>query len=111
MTVGVDDSAVDSDGDGSPDGHELRNMSDPTDPSSFFQILSLAKAPGHTPAFPLVEVTLNTFPGLDYALIGGFQPDGFFFSLQGSNFTATDYTSTQTALFGLGRFFVKGVRN
>ena len=69
MAVGLDDSARDSDGDGSCDAVEIANMTDPTDANSLLKIISFAKAPGFDPVTnPVFDVTFTSFPGLSYSL-------------------------------------------
>lgn len=64
LVVGNDDSARDSDGDGSPDSEEIANMTDPQDPASLLRILSFTRLPdGLT-----FRLTYSTFPGLSYTL-------------------------------------------
>jgi len=70
LSVGVDDSGCDSDGDGSCDAEEIANMTDPLDPNSRLRILSftpLAEVDERT-GHRIFEVAFNTFPGLSYAL-------------------------------------------
>ena len=66
MTVGIDDSQRDSDGDGSPDAEEIANMTDPLDGSSLLKILSLTPAGAGAPGEFVVSFT--AFPGLSYTL-------------------------------------------
>ena len=65
----VDDSAVDTDGDGSPDGEEIANMTDPLDASDLFRVLSFSPAPGFDPVTDRwMTVEVRTFPGFRYSL-------------------------------------------
>ncbi|MCU0750739.1 MAG: right-handed parallel beta-helix repeat-containing protein, partial [Akkermansiaceae bacterium] len=67
MTVGIDDSARDLDGDGCTDAVELSNMTDPADPQSKFGILAIVPAAGFDPATnPVFDITFSSFPGLNY---------------------------------------------
>ena len=69
LIVGTDDSGRDTDGDGSIDGEELANMTDPTNPASLLRILSFEPAPGFNPGTnPLFDVRFTSFPGLSYTL-------------------------------------------
>ncbi|MCF7734163.1 MAG: LamG domain-containing protein, partial [Akkermansiaceae bacterium] len=62
LVVGVDNRATDSDGDGSPDGQELFNMTDPTNPSDNFRILSFVPVPESLPA-PLAQWVADDWTG------------------------------------------------
>ena len=69
LTVGVNDSGVDSDGDGSSDAEELANMTDLLDANSFLKIISFTPAAGFDPVTnPLFDITFTSFPGLSYSL-------------------------------------------
>lgn len=64
MAVGTNDSSRDSDGDGSPDGVEIANMTDPENANSHLRILSFTPLAGvHS-----FRLTFPTFPGLSYSL-------------------------------------------
>lgn len=112
FTVGVDDRALDSDGDGSPDAEELANMTHPNDATDKFGVLSFVKAAGFDPVtHPFFEVTVSTFPGLAYEFetssdLGGFQP-----VVPDSTFTADDFTATFEVRFVPGpQNFVRAIR-
>jgi CSLREA domain-containing protein len=64
LVVGVDDANKDSDGDGSPDGAEIANMTNPSDPNSLLRVLSLTPLPGDH----RFRLRYTTFPGLSYTL-------------------------------------------
>lgn len=69
LTVGVNDSGVDSDGDGSGDAEEIANMTDPLDADSFLKIISFTRAAGFDPVTnPRFDITFTSFPGLSYSL-------------------------------------------
>lgn len=68
LTVGIDDSGVDSDGDGSSDAEELANMTDPFDAESRLKIISFTQAPGFDPGNPVFIISFTSFPGLAYSL-------------------------------------------
>ena len=69
MTIGVNDSGTDSDGDGSSDVDEIGNMTDPDDASDFLRILSFVPAPGFHPVTNRsFLVTFPSFPGLSYSV-------------------------------------------
>jgi CSLREA domain-containing protein len=64
LSVGTDDSLRDSDGDGSTDGEEIANMTDPGNANSHLRILSFTPLAGvHS-----FRITFPTFPGLNYSL-------------------------------------------
>lgn len=110
LTVGVDDSAVDSDGDGSTDAEELRNMTDPDDSTDFFRILSFTPATGFDPGTnPLFDITFNTFPGLFYHLEENQTLEEFEF-LPGSRLLATGTSHSMQVLLDSGRSFVRASR-
>lgn len=68
-TVGLDDSALDTDGDGSTDAEEFANMSDPDDAVSYLEIVSFVPADGFSyPSNIVFDVTWTTFPGLNYTI-------------------------------------------
>ena len=107
FTVGVDDSALDSDGDGSSDGDELGSMTDLQDRADYLRILSFAPAAGFDPATnPLFDISLSTFPGLGYELEKGPALGGFSF-VPGSQVAATAYSRTTQVLLAPGRDFVR----
>ncbi|MGE9270154.1 MAG: choice-of-anchor Q domain-containing protein, partial [Verrucomicrobiales bacterium] len=61
--------ATDSDGDGSSDADEIANMTDPFDAGDFFRILSIVPATEFVASTnPRFEITIKSFPGLDYEL-------------------------------------------
>ena len=64
LVVGIDDSTRDTDGDGSADGEEIANMTDPSDPNSLLRVLSIAPLPGDH----RFRVIFTSFPGLDYTM-------------------------------------------
>ncbi|MGB6222736.1 choice-of-anchor Q domain-containing protein [Haloferula sp.] len=69
MTVGVDDSLLDSDGDGWLDIDELRGMTDPEDGSSFLKILSVVPDESF-PSRRWLHITIQSFPSLQYQVEG-----------------------------------------
>ncbi len=69
LVVGIDDSTTDSDGDGSSDADELRNMTDPFDPADSFRITGFTPTSGFDPqTLPAFTVSFPTFPGLRYSI-------------------------------------------
>ncbi|MEO5915751.1 MAG: choice-of-anchor Q domain-containing protein [Luteolibacter sp.] len=70
MTVGTNDSSRDTDGDGSRDGEEIANMTDPGNSNSLLKILSFEKSSGVplVAGDPVFHVTFTSFPGLSYTL-------------------------------------------
>jgi hypothetical protein len=111
FTVGVDDSGLDSDGDGWSDSEELASMTNPNDANDGFRLLSFAPAPGFDAVTnPVVDVTIATFPGLSYELeISENLQD--FQVVPGSLFTADDYSSTFEVLLSGESGFVRAKRN
>ena len=112
FTVGVDDSALDTDGDGSPDAEELANMTDPDDGADVFRVFAFGPAPGFDPATnPVFSVILTTFPGLAYEFETGGTLDSMN-PVPASAFTAETFTVSGEILFAPGEFgFVRGTRN
>ena len=111
FTVGVDDSALDSDGDGVSDAEELASMTNPNDPNDRFRLLSLVPAPGFDVVTnPVVDVTIATFPGLGYELqISGDLKD--YQVVPSSSFIADDYTRTIEVMLTGDSSFVRAARN
>jgi hypothetical protein len=69
LTVGIDNSMVDSDGDGSSDCEEIANMTDPINPASSLKIEGFDRLDGDDAnSNPRFEIRFNTFPGLSYTL-------------------------------------------
>lgn len=64
MTVGQNDSSTDTDGDGSPDGEEISNMTDQNDPASLLRVLSISPLPGDH----RFRLLFTSFPGLSYTM-------------------------------------------
>ena len=68
LTIGVNDSARDSDGDGSTDAEEISNMTDLKDAFSHLKILSLIPSVGFDEVSNRIfDVTFSSFPGLSYS--------------------------------------------
>lgn len=58
----------DTDGDGSNDRDEIGNMTNPNNSADLLRILSFTPYAYFDPASPSFDVTISTFPGLDYQL-------------------------------------------
>jgi len=80
LTVGINDSGVDTDGDGSTDAAEIGNMTDLNNSVDSFRVLNFALAPGFNALTnPMVSITFSSFPGLNYEVetdnaLGTFEP-------------------------------------
>ncbi|MBK8039655.1 MAG: hypothetical protein IPK22_21370 [Verrucomicrobiaceae bacterium] len=80
LTLGINDSAVDTDGDGSTDAAEIGNMTDLNNAGDSFRVLNFALMPGFNALTnPLVSITFTSFPGLNYEVetdnaLGTFEP-------------------------------------
>lgn len=107
LVVGVNNSATDSDGDGSPDGEELFNMTDPLNPADYLHILSFTRAAGFDPVTNSVfDVAFNSFPGLAYELeTGSTLP--YFAAEPGTQITATTTKVTLPVLLHPDAGFVR----
>ena len=110
LVPGIDDSTVDTDGDGSPDAEEIGNMTDLFDPHDYFRVLSFTPAGGFDAATnPVFSLTFPTFPGLSYRidhnpiLSNGFTP-------LGPAVVADDFSMTLEITLDSGRDFVRAVR-
>jgi hypothetical protein len=105
-----DDTAVDTDGDGSTDAEEIANMTDLYDGNDRFRILSLAPTNEFDAVTkPWVSVTISTFPGLSYHLatdpaLEGIQP------IPNSGFVALERTTTLWVRLGSGGDFLRAGR-
>jgi len=100
----------DTDCDGSTDAEEIGNMTNPLDPNDHFRILSSGKPPVFDPQTnPVFNLTISTFPGLDYRCEHGSTLGGSWAPL-GDPFTADDFTTTVQVLLDPGRDFVRAVR-
>jgi hypothetical protein len=111
LIVGEDNSAADTDGDGSTDAEEIFNMTDLNNPNDNFRILAFAPAAGFDPdTNPVFEITLKTFPSLSYGLEADPAWTGFQ-TIDKSAFTATNFTHTLEVLLAPGQDFVRGKRN
>jgi hypothetical protein len=107
LTVGVDDSALDSDGDGSSDADELGSMTDPQDGADYLRILTFSPAVGFDPITnPRFDLSFTTFPGLSYELERSPGLSGFAF-VPGSQVAAAGYSHAMQVLLGPGRDFVR----
>jgi parallel beta-helix repeat protein/predicted outer membrane repeat protein len=107
----VDDSALDTDGDGSSDAEEIANMTDPLDSSSLLRILAMIPVAGFDPATnPVFEITINTFPGLSYRLESSATLTGFI-DMPGTAFTATGFSEQLNVTLGANGDFVRAQRD
>ncbi len=110
FTVGVDDSALDTDGDGSPDAEELANMTDLLDPDDYLQLLSMIRDPDFHPITnPGFTVTMTTFPGLSYQLDSSSNLTDFQM-IPGTAFIADDFTAAFEITLSPQRGFVRATR-
>lgn len=113
FTVGVNDSALDTDGDGSTDAKELANMTDPLDESDYLRITAFAKAPGFDAVTrPIFSVSFNTFPGLSYSLEADQNLDftGPDHTQPVAPFVATAYFANFEVILHPGRDFLRARR-
>lgn len=112
MTVGSDDSGRDSDKDGSPDGEELANMTDPADSMSLMKITSFQPAADFDPLVnPAFDITFTSFPGMMYSIELNDHMD-----FKGEDTVteplgvALDFTTTRRITLRDGRDFVRVLR-
>lgn len=113
MTVGIGDSARDTDGDGSTDAEEIANMTDLNNASSSLRILSLVPAVDFNEVSNRIfDVTFNSFPGLSYSVecdpgLDFHHPEA---RISPSSI-AEDFTQTRRVTLLPGRDFVRVRRN
>ena len=102
LLVERDDSAVDSDGDGSPDSEELANMTDPLDNRDFLRAVIKLLTSNQ------VSVTANTFPGLSYIYEASptLLPDSFE-EIPRTAFTSTGFGIQQNFPLDTPRNFIR----
>ncbi|MBK1827292.1 right-handed parallel beta-helix repeat-containing protein [Haloferula rosea] len=110
FSVGIDDSGLDSDGDGVSDADELGDMTNPLDPADYFRILSFTKAAGFTPETPVFDLTVKTFPGLSYRLERQQDLAAPFDPLADGSFIADEFSETFQIQLMPGRDFIRAVR-
>ncbi|MGJ8641072.1 MAG: choice-of-anchor Q domain-containing protein [Opitutaceae bacterium] len=111
LTVGVDDSQLDSDGDGSLDRHEIANMTNPLDSNDRFGILSFEPTASFDPATnALFDLNVKTFPGLDYELQFSETPDFSGVIDRVSLGSANQFTKTLQVQLAPGSEFIRVVR-
>ena len=107
LTVGTNDTAKDSDGDGITDAQELACMTNPLDPSSKLQLGGMTQTGTEAgTGKPVFSFSFPTFPGLEYEVqssttLQNFQP------VAGTRFTATSFLRTLTLPLQTGRDFVR----
>ena len=106
----VDDSVVDTDGDGSPDAEEIGNMTNLYEAGDRFRILSMAQAVGFDPLNHLIfELKIQTFPGLVYQI--EHQSDlSLPFVPMGAPVMAENFITTLEVVLDGGRDFVRATR-
>jgi len=110
MAVGQGIIELESEIIGSPDAEEIANMTDPNDPKDQFRILSFAPAEGFDAVInPVFDITLRTFPGLNYALALSDSLESFQ-TIPESSFTATNHTHTLRRVLSAQRAFVRAYR-
>ena len=107
LAVGIDDSAFDTDGDGSSDADEIGNMTDLLDADDYLRIRKI----GLSPAFdartsPEILLTFDTFPGQRYQLESSGQLRGFEV-IPGSEFIASGFSETVSTVLGPQRDYVR----
>ncbi|NNM28757.1 MAG: hypothetical protein HKO57_04505, partial [Akkermansiaceae bacterium] len=111
LTVGVDDSGLDTDADARTDATELGDMTDPLDPTDLFRILSIRTAAGYVPdTNPVFDLTVDTFPGLTYEFEGGNALNNFLPFVPDSTFTADDFVTGAELTLMPGKDFARAKR-
>jgi hypothetical protein len=108
LVVGVNDSAMDSDSDGSFDWQELHNMTDPKNADSVLRIRSITYLGTNDPVsgMPVFAIALPTFPGLGYELQANPALTNFQ-TVSNSQFTATNSIQTMEVLLAPERDFLR----
>ena len=83
-------------------------MTNPLDPGDYFRILSFTPAAGFDPLTnPVFDLTVKTFPGLEYLLERQGNLDQPFEGLFGGAFTAGDSSETRQVELMPGRDFIR----
>jgi predicted outer membrane repeat protein len=112
----ADDSALDTDGDGSTDAEEFANMTDLFDGTDYFRVVAYRLADACGPLSdpttdPVVTITLSTFPGLSYAIeAGGTLLEGDYLEIPSATFTANDFEATLDLTLPPGSEFIRAKR-
>jgi M6 family metalloprotease-like protein len=113
-TVGVNDAAKDSDGDGSTDAEEIGNMTDPSDPASYLRVVGFTVGEEFDPETnPVFAISFPTFPGLTYSIEADQNLDftGFDHAVLLAPFVATGHAADFEVTLRPGRDFVRVVRH
>jgi predicted outer membrane repeat protein len=112
----ADDSALDTDGDGSRDGEELANMTDLFDGTDYFRVVAYRLADAWGPLSdpttdPVVTITLSTFPGLSYGIeAGSTLLEGDYLEIPSAAFTADAFEATLDLILPPGSEFIRAKR-
>ncbi len=75
LLPGIDDSALDSDGDGITDSEEILSMTDPLDPTSRLRVLSIVAEGPPRAGVRNFRITYTSFPGIRYVAASSFDLD------------------------------------
>lgn len=112
LTVGIDDSAVDSDGDGSTDAQEIANMTNPFDSSDYLRITGFERISAESELATFL-ISFSTFPGLGYSIESDQNLDfsGLDHSEIVSPFVAEGYSASFEIQLRPARDFVRVKRN
>jgi hypothetical protein len=83
-------------------------MTDPLNPNDFFRILGFTPAAGfHPQTNPIFDITVKTFPGVNYLLERQSNLGQPFDPLDGGTFTATKFSETFQIELLSGRDFIR----
>lgn len=105
----IDDSEIDSDGDGSTDEEEIANMTNPLDPTDLLRVVSLIPTENDQIEEFTFNLTLDTFPGLKYSLEASTNLLGFE-AVPNSAFIAERLETARAINFDEPRLFIRVLR-
>ncbi|MFK7911362.1 MAG: choice-of-anchor Q domain-containing protein [Akkermansiaceae bacterium] len=109
LEPGTDDSAVDTDGDGSSDADEIADMTNLYDNTDYFRVITFVQVANFDPDSPVMSITIATFPGLSYQFEKASTLENFI--PVGDPFVADDFQMTFEVAMESDRDFLRVRRN